>query len=419
MPFDAHEAEELAKKVSVEFKEHYEKLNKKTEDQAQVIDEIKKKSAAKEDVSDLTNRLTGLTDEVKKLSELADDIDKKLTRRGGGDESHKSNGARIVESDDFKAMVKKGGGTISFELNTKATLLTSSINIPVPAQGWGLSPQMIDMVTVPRQPLSMRDLIPSSPTSSNSIAWYKWTRAAMSAATVAEGALKPESNITVPTLQNSPVQTIAHIIYQSKQLMDDSPAFQSILDQEMRRGVLETENQQLLLGDGVAPNLSGFLPQATLMAQSAANASNGIPVPVGGVSAITAVDLIRWGKLRAAKRFYPADAVVMNPEDWAKIEMLKDTQGAYLFSAFTSGTEPRLWGLRVRESFDVPVGRFLVGSFGTGARIWDRETLNVMISTENKDNFEKNMVTIRAEERIALTVQVPDAFAYGFTTAVA
>ena len=83
------------------------------------------------------------------------------------------------------------------------------------------------------------------------------------------------------------------------------------------------------------------------------------------------------------------------------------------------GTEPRLWGLRVRENWSMPAGKFLVGGFSTGARIWDREQANVVISTEDRDNFVKNMLTIRAEERIALAITRPDAFVYGDFTITA
>ena len=58
-------------------------------------------------------------------------------------------------------------------------------------------------------------------------------------------------------------------------------------------------------------------------------------------------------------------------------------------------------------------GRFLVGDFAAHAQILDRQDANVAISFENKDNFERNMATIRIEERLALAVYRPEAFVKG------
>jgi HK97 family phage major capsid protein len=57
-------------------------------------------------------------------------------------------------------------------------------------------------------------------------------------------------------------------------------------------------------------------------------------------------------------------------------------------------------------------GEVLVGAFGLAARLHDRLDVEVLVSSEDRDNFIKNMLTVRAEERTALAVRVPDAFVY-------
>ena len=57
--------------------------------------------------------------------------------------------------------------------------------------------------------------------------------------------------------------------------------------------------------------------------------------------------------------------------------------------------------------------KFLTGSFAEAAQIFDREDANVVISTENADDFEKNMISVRWEERLALAVYRPEAFVKG------
>lgn len=71
------------------------------------------------------------------------------------------------------------------------------------------------------------------------------------------------------------------------------------------------------------------------------------------------------------------------------------------------------WGLDVVPSASMPTGKFLVGNFANSATVYDRMTPVVVISTEDRDNFIRNAVTILAEERIALAVRQPRALIYG------
>lgn len=112
---------------------------------------------------------------------------------------------------------------------------------------------------------------------------------------------------------------------------------------------------------------------------------------------------------------------VVHHTDWAKIELTKDSNGGYILANPLRLAGPTLWGRPVVET-EIPEfeGEFLAGAFSTGAQIFDREDANVVISTENVDDFEKNMVSIRCEERLALAVKRPEAFVTGaFGTAVA
>jgi HK97 family phage major capsid protein len=74
---------------------------------------------------------------------------------------------------------------------------------------------------------------------------------------------------------------------------------------------------------------------------------------------------------------------------------------------------PRIWGKRVVATNSIAAGTFLVGAMSMGAQIWDRMDAAVQISYEDGDNFKKNMATLLAEERLALTVYRPAAFIKG------
>ena len=63
--------------------------------------------------------------------------------------------------------------------------------------------------------------------------------------------------------------------------------------------------------------------------------------------------------------------------------------------------DPRLWGMQVVVTNSQTAGTFTVLDPMT-FQIFDREDAAVEISYEDSTNFQKNMATIRAEERLAL-----------------
>jgi HK97 family phage major capsid protein len=58
-------------------------------------------------------------------------------------------------------------------------------------------------------------------------------------------------------------------------------------------------------------------------------------------------------------------------------------------------------------------GEFIVGNFQLGAQLIDRLDMEVLISSEHADFFTKNMLMVRAEERVALAVKRPQALVFG------
>jgi HK97 family phage major capsid protein len=254
------------------------------------------------------------------------------------------------------------------------------------------------IVALPNQRLTIRDLITPGRTNSNLIQYVKESGFTNNAATVSETVQKPESTITY-SLTQSAVVTIAHWIKASKQILDDFAQLASNIDFRLRYGLGLVEENQLLKGSGVGNNLNGIYTQAT--AYSA-------PITLPGTT--TKIDVIRLMLLQAELALYPATGIVLHPSDWAAIELTKDTTGGYIFANPQSLATPALWGRAVVPTPAMTVDTALVGAFKLGAQVFDREDANVVISTENQDDFIKNMVTIRAEERLGLAVYRPEAF---------
>lgn len=387
--------------IKGEVKSTYLALDKKTSDLAEVVQEIKSRTAEKKDITDIANTLKGLEEEVKKAAEHADRVDgllAKLNRPNPEGAEAKSLERLISEHANFKTVQENGRGKLTFQ-GAEAKAVTSAAN----SAGVTIARERQSGILEKQyRPLSIRDILASSSISSNSTEYVKELLFTNNAALVAEGAQKPESDITFE-LATGVVRTIAHFAKASNQVLDDSTGLASFIENRLSLGLKLKEEDQLLLGDGTGQNLTGLIPNAT------AFSATGIPAG----AAATALDRIRWAKLQVRQAFYAASAVVLNPLDWAKFELMKDAENRYLISAFASGAQPRLWGLNVVESDAIAAGSFLVGAFNVAAEIRDRQQVTIDVSSEDTDNFQKNMQTIRVEERLMLNIYRPTSFVAG------
>lgn len=344
--------------------------------------------------------LTALTD----ISARVTDLEQKASRRGGGNQQPevKSVGQYVIDSEEVKSILQENGawtGRARIELKniTSAVAGTSGTGLVV-------ADRVAGIVAPPQRKLVVRDLLMPGNTSSNAIDYVKETGFTNNAAEVAEnpGVAKPKSDITFD-LENLPVRTIAHFVLASVQVLADAPMLSSYINGRLIYGLKLREDNQLLNGDGTGVNLKGLMAQATGYAQP-----SGVKV-----ENTTMIDTLRLAMLQATLAEYPATGHVLNPTDWASIELTKDAQSRYVFANPVGLASPTLWGLPVAESLSMAAGNFLTGALQYAAQVFDREEAAVAISTEDSDNFQKNMVTIRAEERLALAVYRPEALIKG------
>ena len=122
-------------------------------------------------------------------------------------------------------------------------------------------------------------------------------------------------------------------------------------------------------------------------------------------------DAIRRAATLAFLAYYEPTGVVLHPNDWEDIELAKDTNGQYLVAVSVAlGGEPKLWRIPVVETPAIPEGTALVGAFGTGAQLYDREQASIRISEQHSDFFVRNAIVVLAEQRLALAVKRPEAF---------
>jgi HK97 family phage major capsid protein len=343
------------------------------------------------------------------LVELQQKLDKVnlLVQAGSGAaEALKSIGLVVVESDEYKEAAKNTGKPEMKSVSVGSFHKTAIVNATLNGSQPLVPAQRADFVRPAQRPLVIRDLLPIRGTSSNLVQFAKENVFTNNAAIQYnspdyENVSKPESAITY-TLADAPVRTIAHWIPASRQVLADAPMLQGMIEDRLMYGIKYVEEDEILNGDGTAGHLDGLMHQATAYAGS------------GAVSADTQLDTLLRSMVQCftGSLFHP-DATVLNPIDWMKIRLIKDTTGRYVFGDPHGASEARVWGQRVVESLSIAATRFLTGAFQPGAALWDREDATIRIAEQHGDFFIKNMVAILAEERLALTVYRPTAFIRG------
>ena len=115
---------------------------------------------------------------------------------------------------------------------------------------------------------------------------------------------------------------------------------------------------------------------------------------------------------------FAADAIIMNPKTWEILRLGKLTNGQYIGGGyFADGQGKQLWGVPVYTSTfaAAPVsgsaaGEIFVGAFKACGSVVSKGGVSVEATNTDADDFQKNRMSIRAEERLALAVRRPAGF---------
>ena len=351
---------------------------------------------------DLVKRFTGVDAELLKLKGLGG------MRVAGGDfnpESLKSFAERLLSLKEWKDNPWSGRIKQQFSLQgrlrTKANTITEGGTTP---SGLVMVPQRVGIFTEAAiQPrLQMRDMMTVVPLTGTNAVEYQietWNYAADYQ--ILEGDKKAQGDVTY-TEHTATAKTIAWFVKVSRQMLSDAPFMQSNIQDNLVYGVLKKEDKEILYGNNAAGHLWGIMPQATaLPADYLPDMSNN-------------ADQIMAAIAYLADKGYMVSGIVLNPLDWAALSIAKTPQGLYLLGGPPQSTAPTsLWGLQLTITMAMAKGDFLVGAFPGNQALFDKETVTVDVAFENEDDFVRNLVTMRAEERIAMAIFRPQAFVKG------
>jgi len=337
----------------------------------------------------------------------------------------KSIGQMFLESAEFKSLANgRNGANMASPWTVNASLTGQLYSVkdvysalPTGTPGSFGTIQRDPIVTPPTRTKRVRDLFPARTTSAAVIEYFRQigftsvnNPTTNSASMVADrnGAnnafgLKPQSTFSFVGEQ-APVRTLAHWEAAHRNVLADEPQLRSIIDNELMYGLRLREDQQILTGAGTGEDLTGILNTSGIQEYAW---SDGATSPV----ADTKADAIRRAATLAYLAYYEPTGIVLHPNDWEDIELTKDTNGQYLVAVSVAmGGEPRVWRMPVVDTPAMTEGTALVGAFGTGAQLYDREQASIRISEQHSDFFVRNAIVVLAEQRLALAVKRPEAF---------
>jgi HK97 family phage major capsid protein len=224
--------------------------------------------------------------------------------------------------------------------------------------------------------------------------------------TVAEGGLKPQIKYGDPTPVVETLKKIAAFIKITDEMFDDLPFIVSEINGRLLYDLTIFEEYQLLKGNGSGTNLLGLYNRSGIQTLTSATVNDNIDV------------IFKTKRMIANETGLQADGLIINPADYETFRLSKDANGQYFGGGFFSGAygnggiieEPSLWGIRTVVTPMIDQGTVMVGSFRQGATPYRKGGVSVESTNSNEDDFIHNMVTVRAEERIALAVRRPAAF---------
>ncbi len=334
----------------------------------------------------------------------------------------KSIGQMFIESPEFKTLNGgRNGANMVAPWQVAASLTSYNVKdvysaLPSGTPGSFGTIQRDPIVVPPMRTKRVRDLFPVRRTSAAVIEYFRQlgfttiqaghgTNSASSVAERSGGAfgIKPQSSFAFVGEQ-APVRTLAHWEAAHRNVLADEPQLRSIIDNELMYGLRLLEDNQILNGDGTGENLLGVLNTPNIQEYAWSDGATS-PVPD------TKADAIRRAATLSFLAYYEPTGIVLHPNDWEDIELTKDEQGQYLVAVSVAmGGEPRVWRMPVVDTPAMTEGVALVGAFGTGAQLYDREEASIRISEQHSDFFVRNAIVILAEQRLALAVKRPEAF---------
>lgn len=383
----------IVKNITAEHNDEVQAVLKKYESEQE--EQGKASKETKELLVKLTEQHAELEAKTDEAAEKLLDFSQKLAEGFDGKGKRKSLGEQITQHEMYKAF--QGGQNKKIRMEFKNTILTESGSPAAPDGHLVDHDRVRGIVPLAYRSLNLLDLIPMGTTTSDVVKFGKENTFTNAAAETAQGAAKPESTITY-TSDTENVETIATFLKVSNQALRDAPMLESSINARLGHMVRHRLQQQIISGNGTAPNLSGLETTGNHTDYTATS----------GESILDAINRMKYAVMGAD---YEANLVILNPADWGTVERVKATtsseQYAYGDGAginyVNNGLTALAWGLPVVLTNDLTATRGIVMD-RFAVQLFMREGLRVEMFEQDEDNVQKNLITVRAELDAAFAV---------------
>ena len=353
----------------------------------------------KSGVSEMATKLNERLDAMEVANKKQFNSQKKVTFKSALQEA--------LDNGAVEGIAKGNSRSASFELKADMTIGADFTGEVIPAD------RVPGYKFDPTRPVHVRQLLATGSTQSDVVRYVKESGYSNGAAATAEGATLGQSDFDM-TAADANVRKIGTYFRISEEMLADTPQLTSYLSARAPEKLLEVEDAQILSGDGTGANLSGIITDAADFDTSASGAF------YQSAESANEFDVIVAALNQLALLNYNADCIMLNPTDFNKILLLKDSTNKYLKDQVYNGLQPSFSGVKVIQNTAIAAGTFLIGNFGIGTQLWVRQGVNVEFFREDGTNVRDGFVTVRVSERVALTNYLPNAFVNGsFATAIA
>ena len=269
-----------------------------------------------------------------------------------------------------------------------------------------------------RPRLVVADLLGQGTISGNAISYF--VEAALEGAftTVAEAGAKPQLHVVDPTTVTDVLKTIAGWTKFSDEMIEDLDFIVSEINNRLLYELAKYEEAQILDGPGTGSTLLGLLRRSGIQTELRGTVASADTVADTIFRAITKV---------STGSGLDADGMVINPADYQALRLARDVNGQYYGGGFFSGAygngglsdQPNVWGLRTVITPAIAAGTVLVGAYGQAATLYRKGGVRVESTNSNASDFVSDLVTVRAQERVALAVRKPSGLVKTTITAAA